>query len=80
VQFLPIVSYLGVLMSFQIKMIRQKLLMTQSEFAQKLSMSKQMISNYENGLYKPSMTVIKKLIKIAKDNDIDINVDDFFKD
>jgi DNA-binding XRE family transcriptional regulator len=67
-------------MSSLVKNIRQKLLMTQSEFAQKLSMSKQMISNYENGLYKPSMTVIKKLIKIAKDNDIDINVDDFFKD
>jgi DNA-binding XRE family transcriptional regulator len=65
-------------MSSQVKMIRQKLLMTQAEFAEKLDMSKQMISNYENGLYKPSMKTIKKLIKLSQEYGIDINLDDFF--
>lgn len=65
-------------MSAQIKKIRQQLLMTQSEFAEKLEMSKQMISNYENGLYKPSMKTIKKLIKLANQHGIEINLDDFF--
>ena len=65
-------------MGAQIKKIRQQLLMTQSEFAEKLEMSKQMISNYENGLYKPSMKTIKKLIKLANQHGIEINLDDFF--
>lgn len=61
-----------------VKLIRQKLLMTQAEFAKILNMSKQMISNYENNLYCPSMSTIKKLVQIARDNNIEINMDDFF--
>lgn len=65
-------------MTSQVKMIRQKLLLTQAEFAKKLGLSKQMISNYENGLYSPSMNTIKKLVQIAAENNIEINIEDFF--
>ncbi len=67
-------------MNSPVKTLRQKLLMTQSELAEKLGMSKQMISNYENGLYSPSMTTIKKLMQIASENNIEIDVNDFFKE
>ncbi|MGC2661777.1 MAG: helix-turn-helix transcriptional regulator [Bryobacteraceae bacterium] len=63
-----------------VKIIRQRLLMTQAEFAKKLGMSKQMISNYENDLYSPSMTTIKKLMQIAGENNIEVGVGDFFKE
>lgn len=62
----------------QVKVIRQRLLLTQVEFSKKLSVSKQMISNYETGQYKPSMKVIKRLIDICRENDIEINTNDFF--
>ena len=52
--------------------------MTQAEFAKKLEMSKQMVSNYENNLYSPSMATIKKLLQIAHENNIEVVVDDFF--
>lgn len=61
-----------------VKIIRQRLLMTQAEFAKKLEMSKQMVSNYENNLYSPSMPTIKKLLQIAHENNIEVGVDDFF--
>lgn len=61
-----------------VKIIRQRLLMTQAEFAKKLEMSKQMVSNYENNLYSPSMATIKKLLQIAHENNIEVVVDDFF--
>jgi transcriptional regulator with XRE-family HTH domain len=54
--------------------------MTQVEFAEQLGLSKQMISNYENGLYSPSMSTIKKLVKIASENNIEIDVNDFFQE
>ncbi len=62
----------------QVKVIRQKLLLTQIEFAQKLNISKQMISNYESGKYKPSMKMIKKLMELCRENGIEVNTDDFF--
>ncbi len=61
-----------------VKMIRQKLLLTQVEFAKKLGVSKQMISNYEVGQYNPSMKMIKKLMEICRENEIEISTDDFF--
>lgn len=63
-----------------VKIIRQRLLMTQGQFAEKLGMSKQMISNYENDLYSPSMATIKKLMQIANENNIEVGIDDFFKE
>jgi len=63
-----------------VKVLRQKLLMTQVEFAEQLGLSKQMISNYENGLYSPSMSTIKKLVKIASENNIEIDINDFFQE
>ena len=49
-----------------------------NQYQSTLEMSKQMIINYENGLYKPSMKTIKKLIKLANQHGIEINLDDFF--
>lgn len=61
-----------------IKVIRQKLLLTQLEFACKLGISKQMVSNYEGGKYNPSMKMIKKIMELCRENGIEVKTDDFF--
>ena len=67
-------------METQVKMIRQKLLLTQLEFSKKIGVSKQMISNYETKQNLPSMNMIKKLIELCRENNIEISADDFFKE
>lgn len=66
------------MMISQVKVIRQKLLLTQVEFADKLGISKQMVSNYESGKYNPSMKMIKKLMELCHQHGIAIRTDDFF--
>ena len=62
----------------QVKLIRQKLLLTQVEFAKLLGLSKQMINNYEAGRNKPSMVMIKKLMELCQEKGIEIKAEDFF--
>lgn len=69
----------GYLMTSPVKILRRALEMTQKEFAQFIGVSRTMVGNYEFKRKFPSHKMIMKLIKIAKDNNISINTEDFFK-
>ena len=51
-------------------LIRHKLLITQTNLANKLGISRQMVWAYEKGRSMPSFEVAKKLIEIANDHGI----------
>lgn len=59
-------------------LIRHKLLITQTNLANKLGISRQMVWAYEKGRSMPSFEVAKKLIEIANDHGITVNAIDFF--
>lgn len=53
-----------------IKQLREKLLLTQAEFAAKLGVSFETVNRWENGKHEPTMKAkrkIKRLIDINKD-------------
>ena len=61
-----------------VKKIRLHMLLTQEELAERLGLTRQMISRYEHGLSMPSRNVIKQLLQLASDNNIVVTVDEFF--
>lgn len=63
-----------------VKLIRRRLLLTQAQFAEKIGVSRVMIYSYELGHKAPSNKMIKKLLELAKENGIECNAEDFFKD
>jgi DNA-binding transcriptional regulator YiaG len=63
-----------------IKKVRERLLLTQEGFSSLLGICRPMLSEYETGRRKPRFALIKKILIIAKDNNIDVTVDDFFVD
>lgn len=65
-------------MNSPVKTIRERLLLTQEELAKELGISRQMIWAYETGKSVPRFKVIKKLLEMAKNNDIHVNSEDFF--
>ncbi len=58
-------------------LIRRKLLLRQDEFADLLLVSRQTISMYETGRSIPRFNVIKRLMKIAQDHNIEVRIEDF---
>ena len=56
-----------------IKLIREQLLLTQTEFAELLGVSMQTLSNWECGRYKISITNKRKIIKLCNDKGIKLN-------
>lgn len=60
-----------------IKKIRISLLIDQDQFAKKVGISRQAISNYERGVRKPSLKNIRKMKDIADENGIEVKVEDF---
>ena len=61
-----------------IKKIRRELLLNSAEFAEKAGLTRQSVSNYELGRSQPTYAAIRKIKKVAEDNNIDVKVDDFF--
>lgn len=56
--------------SENIKLLREKKLITQAELAKLLGVSFASINRYENGKYEPTMKVKRELMKLFKENGI----------
>jgi transcriptional regulator with XRE-family HTH domain len=54
--------------------------MTQAAFAEKIGCSRMMIYAYELGHSKPGNKIIKAMLDVAKEHNIEINIEDFFKE
>jgi|GEM_PF-5377457 transcriptional regulator with XRE-family HTH domain len=67
-------------MSSPVIQIRKTLGMTQTDFGKKMGLSRTMIDNYEHQRKSPSYKMIKKLIEVANENNIDIKIEDFFRE
>lgn len=52
--------------SILVKQLREKLLLTQQEFAKKLGVSFASVNRWENGEYEPTMKVKRELMKMFK--------------
>lgn len=68
----------GVIMSSPVKVIRERLLITQAQLAERLGISRQMVWAYETGRSMPRFDIVKKLMDMARHNNIQINAEDFF--
>ena len=55
-----------------VKDLRDKLLITQAEFAKMLGVSFTSINRWENGLYRPTTSVRKKIVDLCKENNIEL--------
>ena len=55
-----------------VKDLRDKLIMTQAEFAKMLGVSFTSINRWENGLYRPTTSVRKKIVDLCKENNIEL--------
>ncbi len=60
-------------LSSEIKIIRQKSFLTQTEFAKKLHVSYTTVNRWETGKARPNLTAMKELKQFCTDNDIDYN-------
>lgn len=49
-----------------IKLLREKMLLTQQEFASKLDVSFASVNRWENGEHEPTMKVKRQLMKLMK--------------
>lgn len=55
-----------------IKIIRNKTMLTQEELATILGVSFATVNRWENGHYKPTLKVQRKIVKFCRENGIDI--------
>lgn len=53
--------------SESIKILRNKMLLTQTEFAEKLGVSFASVNRWENGGYEPTMKVKRELMRLMKE-------------
>lgn len=65
-------------MSAPVKLIRERLLLTQAQLAERLGVCRQMVWAYETGKSMPRFDVVKKLMEMARHNNIQVNAEDFF--
>ena len=61
-----------------IRKIREKLGMTQVDFAQSILVKQAAISKYELNITKPSWEVAKRIVELAKSKKIKITLNDIF--
>lgn len=64
--------------SSTIKMMRYQLRMTQLEFGKAVGMKQACISRVESGYGKPSLELVKSIVKLAKLKKIKIKLSDIF--
>jgi len=55
-----------------VKDLRDKLIMTQAEFANMLGISFISINRWENGLNRPTTAARKKIVHLCKENNIEL--------
>ena len=55
-----------------VKDLRDKLIMTQAEFAKMFGVSFTSINRWENGLNRPTTTARKKIVELCKENNIEL--------
>lgn len=65
-------------MTSPVRKIREAMLLTQLEFSKLLKVSRPIISQYETGFHRPRYEIIKKLLILARENNLDISAEDFF--
>ncbi len=58
-------------LSKEIKMIRQRLFMTQTDFANALKVSYTTVNRWETGHARPNLSKMKEIKQFCNDNDID---------
>ena len=56
----------------KIKKLRNKMLLTQQELAQLLNVAYVSINRWENGVHEPTMKVKRELMKLFKENKIEV--------
>ena len=56
----------------KIKKLRSKMLLTQQELAQLLNVAYVSINRWENGVHEPTMKVKRELMKLFKENKIEV--------
>ena len=57
-------------LSNSIKMLRQKMLITQEDFAKELGVSPSTVNRWETGKARPNLTAMKKLKSFCSRNDL----------
>lgn len=55
------------------KELRDKLILTQQEFAKLLGVSFASVNRWENGKFEPSIKVKRKIVELCKENNINVN-------
>ena len=55
-----------------VKDLRDKLIITQAEFAKKLGVSFASINRWENGLNRPTTSARKQIAELCKENNIEL--------
>lgn len=55
-----------------VKDLRDKLIMTQAEFADMLGVSFTSINRWENGLNRPTTAARKQIVQLCKENNIEL--------
>lgn len=55
-----------------VKDLRDKLIVTQAEFAKMLGVSFASINRWENGLNRPTTTARKQIVELYKENNIEL--------
>ncbi len=55
-----------------VKELREKLILTQQEFANLLGVSFASINRWETGRHKPTIKVKRKIVELCKENNIDL--------
>jgi transcriptional regulator with XRE-family HTH domain len=63
-----------------VRKLREKMLLTQTELANVLKVSRTTIAAYESGLTMPRVKMIRKLMALGSENGMSINANDFFKE
>lgn len=53
-----------------VKMLREKLILTQNEFADLLGVNYTSVSRWENGSFEPTIKIKRKIIDLCKKNNI----------
>ncbi len=65
------------LMQDSIKKLRLSLCLDQKEFGDMIGVDKSSICNYEKGLRKPRLPVIRKMMELVKKNKLKFTLEDF---
>lgn len=53
-----------------VKRLRDKLILTQEEFAKLLGVSYMSVNRWESGKYAPTIKVKRKIVELCKENDV----------